>query len=89
MIQLWAIGLTLSINQKKDIIRAYQNKEDITIILTKDCLCGLDNLYVPFTVVKRYNKYYRKKKDMEIKISKSNIRRQPVHVYIDDVVKNI
>ena len=76
MTQLYEIKVKLSPNQKKNLSNAYHKKETIVLRLTKDSLSGNDMLYVPQNIVKRLTKKRNLKEGMDIKLSKSNIRRQ-------------
>ena len=76
MTQLYEIKVNLSDNQKKNLSNAYHKRETIVLRLTKDSLSGNDVLYVPLGVVKRLEKNRKLKKGMDIKLSKTNIRKQ-------------
>ena len=76
MTQLYEIKVSLSPNQKKNLSNAFHKRETIVLRLTKDSLTGNDTLYVPSTVVKRLIKNQKLKKGMDIKLSKTNIRKQ-------------
>ena len=76
MTQLYKIDVKLSKNQKKNISDAYCKRETIVIRLTNDSLRGNDTLYVPATVKKRLEKNRKENKGMDIKLSKTNIRKQ-------------
>ena len=76
MIQLHEINVTLSENQKMKLSKAFHNRETITLRLTKDALNGSDTLLVPSTTVKRLEKNRTMNKGMEIKLAKTNIRKQ-------------
>ena len=76
MTQLYEIKVSLSPSQKKNLSNAYHKRETIILRLTKDSLTGNDTLYVPSTVVKRLRKNQKLKKGMDIKLSKTNIRKQ-------------
>ena len=76
MTQLYEIKVSLSPNQKKNLSNAFHKRETIVLRLTKDSLTGNDTLYVPSTVVKRLRKNQKLKKGMDIKLSKTNIRKQ-------------
>ena len=76
MTQLFEINVKLSKNQKKNISDAYHKKETIVIRLKNDSLRGNDTLYVPATVKKRLEKNRKLKKGMDIKLAKTNIRKQ-------------
>ena len=76
MVQLYEINVTLSENQKMKLSKAFHNRETITLRLTKDALNGSDTLLVPSTTVKRLEKNRAMNKGMEIKLAKTNIRKQ-------------
>ena len=76
MTQLYEIKVSLSPNQKKNLSNAYHKRETIILRLTRDSLFGNDTLYVPQNIVKRLDKNRKLKKGMDIKLSKSNIRKQ-------------
>ena len=76
MTQLYEINVKLSDNQKTNLSKAYHKRETIVLRLTKDALNGRDTLYVPTTTVKRLEKNRTMNKGMEIKLSKTNIRKQ-------------
>ena len=76
MTQLFEIKVKLSENQKKNIGDAYRKRETIIIRLTNDSLSGSDTLYVPAMVKKRLEKNRKENKGMDIKLSKTNIRKQ-------------
>ena len=56
MTQLYEIKVGLSPNQKKNLSRAYRQKETIILRLSKDSLTDGDTLYVPSNIVKRLDK---------------------------------
>ena len=74
--QLYEINVTLSENQKKKLSKAYHKRETITLRLKSDALSGGDTLLVPLTTVKRLEKNRNMNKGMEIKLAKTNIRKQ-------------
>ena len=76
MTQLYEIKVSLSPNQKKNLSTAYHKRETIVLRLTKDSLSGNDTLYVPSNVVKRLEKNQKLRKGMDIKLAKTNIRKQ-------------
>ena len=76
MTQLFEIKVKLSENQKKNIGDAYRKRKTIVIRLTNDSLSGGDTLYVPAMVKKRLEKNRKENKGMDIKLSKTNIRKQ-------------
>ena len=83
MTQLHQINVKLSKNQKKNIANAYHKRETIVIRLTNDSLNGKDTLNVPAMVKKRLEKNRKEKKGMDIKLSKTNIRKQDRRQFID------
>ena len=76
MTQLYEINVKLSDNQKTNLSKAFHKRETIVLRLTKDALNGSDTLYVPATTVNRLVKNRTMKKGMDIKLSKTNIRKQ-------------
>ena len=76
MTQLYEIKVNSSDNQKKNLSNAYHKRETIVLRLTKDSLSGNDILYVPQNTVKRLNKNRKLNKGMDIKLAKTNIRKQ-------------
>ena len=76
MAQLYEIKVSLSPNQKKNLSNAYHKRETIVLRLTKDSLSGNDTLYVPSNVVKRLEKNQKLRKGMDIKLAKTNTRKQ-------------
>ena len=76
MTQLYVIKVKLSPNQKKNLAKAYHKRETIILRLGKDSLSGNDTLHVPANVVNRLRKNHKLQKGMDIKLSKSNIRKQ-------------
>ena len=75
MTQLYEINVKLSDNQKKNLNNAYHNKETVVLRLTKDALVGNDTLLVPNNV-RRLEKNRQLQKGMDVKLSKTNIRKQ-------------
>ena len=76
MTQLFELNVKLSENQKKNLSNAYHKRETIVLRLTKDSLSGSDTLYVPQNIVKRLDENRKLKKGMDIKLAKTNIRKQ-------------
>ena len=76
MARLHRISVRLSDGQKRKLMRAYQNREELTLRLAHKDLSGSDVLMVPAQVVKRLQKNRNGGKVMQIKIYKSNIRKQ-------------
>ena len=76
MSNLHRVSVRLSDGQKRKLMRAYQNREELTLRLAHKDLSGSDVLMVPAQVVKRLQKNRNGGKGMQIKLSKSNIRKQ-------------
>ena len=76
MTELYEINVRLSDNQKKNLSNAYHKRETIVLRLTNDSLNGNDTLYVPAMVKKRLQKNRQLNKGMDIKLAKTNIRKQ-------------
>ena len=76
MTQLYEIKVQLSENQKKNLSRAFHRRETIVLRLASNALSGSDTLYVPSNIVKRLNKNRKLNKGMDIKLAKTNIRKQ-------------
>ena len=76
MTQLYEIKVKLSPGQKKSITDAYKKKETVVLRLSNNSLSGSDILYVPQNIVKRLDKKRKLKQGIDIKLSKSNIRKQ-------------
>ena len=76
MASLHRISVQLSDGQKRKLMRAYQNREELTLRIAHKDLSGSDVLMVPANVVKRLQKNRNGGKGMQIKLSKSNIRKQ-------------
>ena len=76
MTQLHKINVKLSENQKKNLSAAYHKRETIVLRLTNDSLNGNDTLFVPVMVKKRLEKNRKLNKGMDIKLAKTNIRKQ-------------
>ena len=86
MTQLFEINVKLSENQKKNISDAYHKRETIVIRLTNNSLRGNDTLYVPAMVKKRLEKNRKLNKGMDIKLAKTNIRKQVVGSLLTSVL---
>ena len=77
MVQFVHILVKLTTEQKENIIHAYHNKQTIVLSLTSDSLYGNDVLFVPMnTVFKKYQKNQDENRGMNIKLSKTNIKKQ-------------
>ena len=76
MTQLHKINVKLSENQKKNLSGAYHKRETIVLRLTNDSLNGNDTLFVPTMMKKRLEKNRKLNKGMDIKLAKTNIRKQ-------------
>ena len=62
--------------KKRNLSKAFHNRETIALRLSNDALTGSDTLFVPANVVKRLNKNRQLKEGMDIKLAKTNIRKQ-------------
>ena len=76
MASLHRISVRLSDGQKRKLMRAYQNREELTLRLAHKDLSGSDVLMVPAQVVKRMQKNRNGGKGKQMKLVKSNIRKQ-------------
>ena len=76
MTQLYKINVKLSPNQKKNLVNDFHKRETFVLRLSNNSLSGNDTLHVPTTVVKRLNKSKQFEKGMDIKLSKTNIRKE-------------
>ena len=74
--QLYQINVKLSDFQKKKLGKAYHELETIKLRLKYDALIGNDTLLVPLNVVKKLEKNRNDRKGMQIKLAKTNIRKQ-------------
>ena len=76
MTSLHRISVRLSDGQKRKLLRAFDNREELTLRLAHGDLSGSDVLMVPAQVVRRVQKNRNGGKGMQIKLVKSNIRKQ-------------
>ena len=76
MTELFQINVRLSENQKKNLSTAYHKRETIVLRLTNNSLNGNDALYVPAMIKKRLEKNRKLNKGMDIRLAKTNIRKQ-------------
>ena len=76
MTQLYKIKVNLSDNQKKNLSQAYHNRETVVLRLTKGSLSRNDVLFVPQNTVKKLEKNRKLNKGMDVKLAKTNIRKQ-------------
>ena len=76
MASLHRISVNLADGQKRKLLRAFNNREELTLRLAHGDLSGSDVLMVPVQVVKRLQKNRNGGKGMHIKLVKSNIRKQ-------------
>ena len=67
MASLHRISVRLSDGQKRKLMRAYQNREELTLRIAHKDLSGSDVLMVPANVVKRLQKNRNEGKGMQIK----------------------
>ena len=79
MTQYFPYGVKLSKSQMEKLSRAYVNKSPITIRLEKSDLKGNDELMLTKTQIKRIQKSMKMNKGVDIKISKSQIRKVARH----------
>ena len=92
MTELHKISVKLSEGQKRKLTKAYRNREEISLRLSKNALSGSDVLMVPMNTVKRLAKAQSANRGMVITISKYNIRRQSgsgIFSSILPVLKNV
>ena len=92
MTELHQISIKLSEGQKRKLSKAYRNREEISLRLSKNALSGSDVLMVPMNTVKRLAKAKTANRGMVITISKYNIRRQTgsgIFSSILPVLKNV
>ena len=92
MTELHQISVTLSEGQKRKLTKAYRNREEISLRLSKNALSGSNVLMVPMNTVKRLAKAKTANRGMVITISKYNIRRQTgsgIFSSILPVLKNV
>ena len=77
MTQLYEIKVKLSETKKGTFLsRAFHWRETIVLRLASNALSGSDTLYVPSNIVRRLNKNRKLNKGMDIKLAKTNIRKQ-------------
>ena len=76
MTELYEIQVKLSEGQKRKLAKAYRDKEEVSIKLSKTDLKGSDTLMVPKNTVKRVTKSLELGKGVQIKITKANVRKQ-------------
>ena len=92
MTELHQISIKLSEGQKRKLSKAYRNREEISLRLSKNALSGSNVLMVPMNTVKRLAKAQAANRGMVITISKYNIRRQSgsgIFSSILPVLKNV
>ena len=92
MTELHQISVKLSEGQRRKLSKAYRNREEISLRLSKNALSGSDVLMVPMNTVKRHAKAKTANRGMVITISKYNIRRQTgsgIFSSILPVLKNV
>ena len=66
MASLHRISVRLSDGQKRKLLRAYQNREELTLRLAHKDLSGSDVLMVPAQVVKRVQKNRNGRKECKL-----------------------
>ena len=79
MTQYFPYGVKLSKGQMEKLSRAYVNKSPITLRLEKSDLKGNDEIMLTKTQIKRIQKAMKMNKGVDIKISKSQIRKVARH----------
>ena len=79
MMQYFPYGVKLSEGQLEKLSKAYTNNSAITLRLEKSDLKGNDELILTKTQIKRIQKAMNLKKGVDIKISKSQIRKVARH----------
>ena len=79
MTQYFPYGVKLSRGQMDKLSKAYANKSPITLRLEKSDLKGNDELMLTKTQIKRIQKAMKMNKGVDIKISKSQIRKVARH----------
>ena len=76
MTTLQRIGVNLTQGQLRNLARAIQNNDEVTLRISHRNLQGPHSLMVPANVVKRMQRSKSSGKGIQIKISRSNIRKQ-------------
>ena len=76
MTTLQRIGVNLTQGQLRNLARAIQNNDEVTLRISHRNLQGPHSLMVPVNVVKRMQRSRSSGKGIQIKISRSNIRKQ-------------
>ena len=79
MTQYFPYGVKLSRGQMDKLSKAYANKSPITLRLEKSDLKGNDELMLTKTQIKQIQKAMKMNKGVDIKISKSQIRKVARH----------
>ena len=79
MTQYFPYGVRLSKGQMEKLSKAYVNKSPITLRLEKSDLVGNDEVMLTKTQIKRIQKAKAMNKGVDIKISKSQIRKVARH----------
>ena len=74
--ELHKINVTLSEGQKKSLARDYGDRDSVVIRLKWGALTGNDTLMVPASVAQRLERNRAAHREMEIRLSKTNIRNQ-------------
>ena len=68
-------SIKLTENQKKSLAKAYKNKEAVVFRLPVNQLSGTDGMRLTKTQINKINKSRKNKTGMDLKISKSQIRK--------------
>ena len=79
MTQYFSYGVNLSKNQMEKLSKAYMNRSPITLRLEKSDLSGSDELMLTKTQIGRIQKAMNSGKGVDLKISKTQIRRVARH----------
>ena len=79
MTSYYSHGVSLSDGQRQKLARAYQNNSAITIRLNKNELTGNDELMLNRTQLNRIKKAMNNGTGVDIKISKTQIRKAVKH----------
>ena len=79
MTQYFPYGVTLSQGQMQKLSRAYNMRSEVTLRLDKTDLKGNNELMLTKTLIKRIQKAIKMNKGVEIKISKTQIRKVAKH----------
>ena len=76
MTKLYEIKVNLSEDQKRNLSRAFHQRGTIVLRLTSNALSLSDTLYILSNIVKKLTKNRKLNKGVDIKLAKTNIRKQ-------------